>query len=141
MRVFMDNMIPGTIFDLDYGYAEVRLKVMIGHAEVDATVPREQVTEMGLARGVQVLICFDASRVLFATDRGRITQIAGVNKLAGMVTKIECTPVRTRVCINLSGGQRVVGDIDEDELSYLGLSLNDTAVALIKPSEIFVVTA
>ena len=74
MRVFMDNMIPGTIFDLDYGYAEVRLKVMIGHAEVDATVPREQVTEMGLARGVQVLICFDASRVLFATDRGRVTQ-------------------------------------------------------------------
>lgn len=138
MRFYADNMLSGTIMRIGRGRVGATASILIGNAQIDARMPAEAVDRLGLAAGMEVTAMFDAARVQFVGDRGRVTHISEVNKLAGVVNRIEKQPERTRVTLALSNGVEVVGDVEPTTLESLGLREGWPAVAIIKPEDVFV---
>lgn len=140
MKVYADNMLDCTVLDVARGVSNAKVSLSIGTAQLRALVPAPCVDEQGIEPGAKVVAAFDGSRVQFVGDRGRMTLISEANKLAGVIQSIEREPERVRITLKLNSGATVVGDADETTLGTLGLQEGWTAVAIVKPEDVMVVT-
>lgn len=140
MKFFADNMLPCTVLDVIRSAGNAKVALSIGTAQINARVPVARLDEQGIEPGAKVIAAFDGSRVQFVGDRGRMTHISEVNKLAGIIQKIERHPERVRITLKLNSGLSVVGDADETSLEVLGLQEDWAAVAIVKPEDVMIVT-
>ncbi len=67
-----------------------------------------------------------------------VDDVSGRNKLVGRVTAIKRDTIMAQIDINI-GSHRITAVITRDALDELGLRIGDTAMALVKATEVMVV--
>ncbi len=65
-------------------------------------------------------------------------ELSARNQLSGVVTAITLGGVMAEVTIRLDGGQEIVSAVTRRSVENLGLKEGDTAVAVIKATEVLI---
>jgi molybdate transport system regulatory protein len=137
LRTSARNQWRGTVRGVRRGAvgAEVTLELGDGLAIV-ATVTREAVEELRLARGRPALALVKSSWVVLASEPAPRTSAR--NCLCGTISAIRPGAISTEVRLELAGGRTLTALITRDSVRALHLAVGGRCCALIKASHVLI---
>jgi molybdate transport system regulatory protein len=116
----------------------ITLAMPVG-GDLQITVTRDSSRAMHLRVGDEVLALFKAGAVVLA-DAGAARIAAVANRLTGRITRIETGAVNTEVELSLPGGAIVCAMSERAGFEHTGLTMGDSACALVNPADIILAT-
>ena len=137
MKISARNQIKGTVTAIQEG--AVNAVVVIGRdnqSPIKANITMESVKELELAEGKECYAVIKATNVMFATSK--IGNISARNQIEGTIVKVQKGAVNGHVSIEDASGVRISGSITNDAIDDLGLKEGDTAVAIVKSTDVMV---
>ncbi|MFF8972557.1 molybdopterin-binding protein [Streptomyces sp. NPDC014995] len=139
MTLSIRNQLHGTVTALVPGevMATVGIRLTGGQA-LTAAITREAVAELGLAPGSAVRALVKSTDVSLATSR--IEGLSIRNQLPGTVTEVTAGGALASVRISVEGGD-LTSVITQEAATDLGLAAGTPVVALIKSTEVSLMTA
>ncbi|RYU60555.1 LysR family transcriptional regulator [Methylolobus aquaticus] len=132
MKASARNQWFGTVNDVDVGAVNAEVYVQLkGGTQLVATVTKESVTSLGLAKGKEVLALVKAPLVMIVADLEGY-RLSARNQLAGTITHLQKGAVNAEVVIGLPGGDSVAATITNQSVESLGLATGMPATAIFK---------
>jgi molybdate transport system regulatory protein len=132
MKASARNQWFGTVTKIEIGAVNAEVYVILGGgANVVASVTKESVTNLGLAKGKEVLVLVKAPLVIVAADLAGY-RLSARNQLAGTITRVQKGAVNAEVVIGLAGGDAVAATITNESVDSLGLAVGGAATAVFK---------
>lgn len=136
MKISARNQLKGSIENIIEGAVNGVVTLKAGGQTIKADITMEAIRDLGLKAGGTAYAIIKASSVMFANDT--IKGISARNQLKGTITELEEGAVNGHVAIELPNGDKVKGSITNEAIEQLGLKIGDTAVAIIKATEVMV---
>lgn len=138
MKASARNQWFGTVTEVEMGavYAEVYISLK-GGASLVASVTKESVDSLGLAKGKEVLALVKAPMVMVVTDLEGY-RLSARNQLSGAITHLQKGAVNAEVVIGLAGGDSVAATITNESVDSLGLAAGKAATAVFKAGAVIV---
>jgi molybdate transport system regulatory protein len=132
MKASARNQWFGTVSEVQMGavYAEIYLALK-GGATLVASVTKESVDSLQLAKGKEVLALVKAPMVMVVTDLEGY-RLSARNQLSGNITHLQKGAVNAEVVIGLPGGDSVAATITNESVESLGLAVGQPATAVFK---------
>jgi len=135
MRTSARNQLRGTVRRVRRGPVSAEVTLELGDGlQLVATVTRQAVDELRLARGRAATALIKASWVLLAPEPAPRTSAR--NCLCGTVTGIRPGAVSTEVRLALAGGRTLTAVITRESLRALQLTVGVRCCALVKASHV-----
>ncbi|RFC38532.1 MAG: molybdate transport system regulatory protein [Candidatus Nitrotoga sp. LAW] len=116
--------------------AEVTLRLASGEA-LYAIITQNSVRSLDIVPGKVVYALIKASWVLLTPADEKIKTSAR-NRLCGVVSHIEASPINTEVLLDLGNSMTLAAIITNESHKILGLTIGSRACALIKASHIII---
>lgn len=136
MKISARNQLEGTVVAVADGAVNGVVAIDLGDEVVKADITMESIKELGIKEGSKAYAIIKASNVMFASER--ISGISARNQLAGTVVSVAKGAVNGHVSIALPGGAKVTGSITNAAIEELGLAEGESAVAIVKASDVIV---
>ncbi|MFJ8358395.1 molybdopterin-binding protein [Streptomyces sp. NPDC093984] len=138
MNLSIRNQIPGTVTSVTPGEVMAAVKVRLdGGQDVTAAITAEAVDELDLAPGASVYALVKSTEVALAT--AAVEGVSIRNQLPGTVDRVITGGAMASVKVTIVGGT-LTAAITRDAAEDLGLLPGSSVVALIKSTEISLVT-
>ncbi|MEV6180076.1 molybdopterin-binding protein [Streptomyces sp. NPDC052016] len=139
MTLSIRNQLPGTVTAVNPGEVMATVGVRLtGGQALTAAITLDAVTDLGLAPGTAVRVLVKATEVSLATARADHLSIR--NQLPGTVTEVTAGGAMASVKIASEAGE-LTSVITKEAATDLGLTAGSPVVALIKSTEVSLVTA
>ena len=141
MQISARNDWPAIVDEVDKGpvSAEIRLRLETGDAAV-ATITTGSANRLGLTSGARVRALVKASSVVVLAGDGADVGTSARNCLSGHVTEVEHGTVQSVVTLRTGNGTEVTASITKASAEKLGLAKGKPAAALIKASDVLLLT-
>ncbi|MDN3519524.1 TOBE domain-containing protein [Aquisalimonas lutea] len=141
MQISARNNWPAIVDDVDKGpvSTEVRMRLETGDAAV-ASITTASANALGLTQGARVRAVVKASSVLVLAGDGSGVSTSARNRLAGQITDVEHGAVHSVIGLRTASGTEVTASITRASAERLGLAAGVSAAALIKASDVLVMT-
>lgn len=141
MQISARNNWPAIVDDVDKGpvSAEVRLRLESGDAAV-ATITTASANSLGLAPGTRVRALVKASNVVMLAGDGADVGTSARNRLAGQVTGVKHGTVHSIIALRTANGTEITASITRASAEKLGLADGKPATALVKASDVLLLT-
>jgi molybdate transport system regulatory protein len=137
MRSSARNQLRGSVRRVRRGAVNAEVTLDLGdNLAIVATVTKEAVDELRLARGRPAIALIKASWVLLAPEPPPRTSAR--NCLCGSVAAIRPGAVNTEVRLTLAGGRTLTAVITRESLRVLRLAVGARCCALIKASHVLI---
>ncbi|WP_128803236.1 MULTISPECIES: TOBE domain-containing protein [unclassified Streptomyces] len=138
MSLSIRNQIPGTVTSVTAGEAMATVKVRLdGGQELTAAITVDAVEDLGLAEGSAVRALVKSTEVALAS--ARVEGLSIRNQLPGTVRDIATGGAMAAVKVTVDGVE-LTAAITKDAVTDLGLAAGSAVVALIKATEVALVT-
>ncbi|MFV8185437.1 TOBE domain-containing protein [Streptomyces sp. AF1B] len=138
MSLSIRNQIPGTVTSVTAGEAMATVKVRLdGGQELTAAITVDAVEDLGLAEGSAVRALVKSTEVALAS--ARVEGLSIRNQLPGTVRDIATGGAMAAVKVTFDGVE-LTAAITKDAVTDLGLAAGSAVVALIKATEVALVT-
>ncbi len=138
MRISARNQLKGTITKVVEGAVNGVVVISLGDETVKADITLESIKELGLTEGKTAYAIVKATNVMFASGTDRIINISARNQLAGTIVKVTEGAVNGHVSLKMADGNVVSGSITNEAIESLGLKVGDSALAIIKATDVMV---
>lgn len=138
MRISARNQLKGTITKVVEGAVNGVVVISLGDETVKADITLESIKELGLTEGKTAYAIVKATNVMFASGTDRIINISARNQLAGTIVKVTKGAVNGHVSLKMADGNVVSGSITNEAIESLGLKVGDSALAIIKATDVMV---
>ncbi|MER5949014.1 TOBE domain-containing protein [Streptomyces sp. NPDC001904] len=139
MSLSIRNQIPGTVTAVTTGEAMATVRVRLdGGQHVTSAITVDAVKELGLAEGSSVSALVKSTEVSLAT--GAVEGLSIRNRLPGTVRDIVAGAAMATVKVTVEGGE-LTAAITKDAVTDLGLTVGSAVTALIKSTEVSLITA
>jgi molybdate transport system regulatory protein len=136
MKASARNQWFGAITGLQVGAVNAEVQIELkGGASLVATVTKESVESLGLAKGRTVVALVKAPMVMVVTDLEGY-RLSARNQLVGTITHVQKGAVNAEVVIGLPGGDTVASSITKESVDSLGLTIGKQATAVFKASSV-----
>jgi len=137
MKISARNQIKGTVKAIKEGAVNAVVVISRGnHNGLKADITMESVKDLGLVEGKECYAVIKATNVMFATSK--IEGISARNQIEGKIVAIKEGAVNGHVTIEDADGVKIAGSITNESIETLGLKEGDTAVAIIKATDVMV---
>ena len=138
MKISARNQLKGTVSAVAEGAVNGIVTIDLGDSCVKASITMDAIKELGLKEGMDAFAIIKASNVMFASGSERITGISARNQLAGTVESVQKGAVNAHVSLRLSDGNRIKGSITNEAVDDLGLVEGESALAIVKATDVIV---
>ncbi|GAA2297278.1 TOBE domain-containing protein [Streptomyces kunmingensis] len=139
MTLSIRNQLPGTVTAITSGEVMATVQVRLDSGRhLTAAVTRESVKDLGLADGSLVRALVKSTGVALAT--APVEGLSIRNQLPGTVTDVTAGGAMATVRIAVDGGE-LTAAVTKDAVTDLGLGAGSSVVALMKSTQVSLVTA
>ncbi|MFF5188473.1 molybdopterin-binding protein [Streptomyces sp. NPDC000345] len=139
MTLSIRNQLPGTVTAVHPGEIMATVKIRLdGGQDLTAAITLEAVDELALAAGTAVRALVKSTEVSVAGTR--VEGLSIRNQLFGTVTGLTLGEVMTMVKITVDGGE-LTAAITKDAAVDLGLFVGSDVIALVKSTDVALMTA
>ena len=104
---------------------------------VCAIVPRDSVSELGLAPGVEAFALIKASSVMLASDLEGV-RLSARNQLQGRVMRVQPGAVNAEVVVELPNGVALAAMVTQASADALHVEVGQSVTALFKASSVII---
>lgn len=141
MKISARNNWPATVDNVDKGpvSTEVQLKLESGDVAV-ATITTASANDLALTPGLRVRALVKASNVMILAGDGANIGISTRNRLSGQVTEVNHGTVQTIVALRTTNGTEITASITKASVEKLALAAGKPAAALVKASDVLILT-
>ncbi|MGI6220828.1 MAG: TOBE domain-containing protein [Coriobacteriales bacterium] len=137
MKISARNQLQGVISSVTDGAVNGVVTIDLGADKIKADITMAAIEELGLAEGKKAFAIIKASNVMFAASDKRVDCISARNQLVGTICAVEKGAVNGHVSLEI-GDHVIKGSITNAAIDDLGLKEGDTAVAIVKASDVMV---
>ncbi|MFF4585777.1 molybdopterin-binding protein [Streptomyces sp. NPDC001388] len=139
MTLSIRNQLPGTVTAIRPGEIMATVKIRLdGGQDLTAAITLEAVDELALTAGTAVRALVKSTEVSVAT--ARVDGLSIRNQLFGTITGLTLGEVMASVKITVDGGE-LTAAITKDAATDLGLFVGSDVIALVKSTEVALMTA
>ena len=141
MKISARNNWPATVDHVEKGpvSTEVQLRLESGDVAV-ATITTASANDLALAPGSQVRALVKASNVMVLAGDGADIGISTRNRLSGQVNDVTHGTVHSMVALRTSNGTEITASITKASVENLDLAAGKAATALVKASDVLILT-
>ena len=141
MKISARNNWPATVDHVEKGpvSTEVQLRLESGDVAV-ATITTASANDLALAPGSQVRALVKASNVMVLAGDGTDIGISTRNRLSGQVTEVTHGTVHSMVALRTLNGTEITASITKASVEKLELAAGKAATALVKASDVLILT-
>ena len=137
MKISARNQVKGTVKYIREGAVNGIVVVCRGnHNGLKADITMESIKDLGLEEGKECYAVVKATNIMFATQK--IEGISARNQIEGTIVAIEEGAVNGHVVIEDADGMKICGSITNESIDDLGLKVGNTAVAIIKATDVMI---
>ncbi len=138
MKISARNQFEGTISNIVEGAVNGIVAIDFEGYAIKADITMESIKGLGLEVGKKAFAIVKASSVMFGAGNQPIKGISARNQLVGTVVSIKEGAVNGHVTLELADGNKVTGSITNEAIESLGLAEGETAVAIVKSTDVMV---
>ena len=138
MKLSARNKLKGKITAIHEGAVNGVVVIDLGGQSVKSDITMEAIKELGLASGKEACAIIKASNVMIASGSKPISNISARNQFVGIIAKVNKGAVNGHVSLKLNDGNTITASITNEAIDSLGLAEGETAVAIIKATDVIV---
>jgi molybdate transport system regulatory protein len=137
MKTSARNQLAGKVIKISKGMVNSEIHIDINSNTITAVITNESTEELGLKKGVDVIILVKASAVILFPGDSPVKSSAG-NMLNGKVIEIRSGAVNIEVILELSGGKTVTSVITKDSFESMGIKEGSNLFAAFNSSQVII---
>lgn len=138
MKLSARNQFTGVVSHVTEGAVNGIVSIKLGEDTIKANITNEAIKELGLHEGTKAMAVVKATNVMFAAGSSKIEGISARNQFVGKIVSLEEGAVNGHVRLETASGLRISGSITNEAIEALGLAEGNSAVALVKSTDVIV---